>query len=324
MSLAILSTLVVIGAGVGLTQLRYNPAVLPKDALSPTPAKKKTFPLSSTKESIIPLPQGLLPLTAPEMFEAHNLSNKINGKAELYLSAGFVSLTSQRLKDERASDFWMEAYVYDMGTGQNSFSVFSAQRRDDGQPLNLTQYSYRTENAFFLVHGRYYVELIASEASERILTPMNLLATAFIRNTTAETATIDEIKLFPQQNLVAGSISLISSDAFGYKDFDNVYTAEYEQDKNSLMAYISRRRTPDEAGKLALAYQNFLAAFGGKKIVTSLPFENARMIEILDTYEIIFAYGPLLVGVREADTKEQAKNLAKRLYNHLTEVAGDS
>ena len=323
-SLVIFSTLFVIAAGIGLTQFRYNPAVLPKDALLSPPTKEKSFSLPSSKESFIPLPQGLVPLSAPEMFEAHNLSDKINGKAELYLSAGFVGLTSQRLKDEGASDLWMEIFVYDMGNGQNAFSVFSAQRRDDGQPLNLTQYSYRTPNAFFLVHGRYYVEVIASEASERILTPMKLLTTAFINHTRAAVTTIDEMRLFPQQNLVPDSIALISSDAFGFKDFDKVYTAEYEQDQNSLMAYISRRQTPAEADKLALEYRNFLASFGGKSIVTSLPSENAQMIQILDTYEIIFTFGPFLAGVRESDNKEQAKNLAISLYNKLAEVAGES
>lgn len=45
---------------------------------------------------------------------------------------------------------------YDMGNSQNAFSVFSAQRRKDADPLNLTRYAYRTSNAIFLIHGRYY------------------------------------------------------------------------------------------------------------------------------------------------------------------------
>ena len=52
-----------------------------------------------------------VPLTAGEIFEAQNLSDKINGKAELYLSAGFVRLISQRFKDERGSDLWIEAFL---------------------------------------------------------------------------------------------------------------------------------------------------------------------------------------------------------------------
>ena len=69
-------------------------------------------------EKFSPLPQGLKPLTAPETFKADTLSDKIDGKAELYLSAGFNRLFSQRFRDEKASDLWIEAFVYDMGNGK--------------------------------------------------------------------------------------------------------------------------------------------------------------------------------------------------------------
>ncbi len=134
-SLAILTILIMIGAGVMVTQYRYNPAVLQKDALSSTADNISRSSPPSSDKSFLPLPQGLVPLTAGEIFEAQNLSDKINGKAELYLSAGFTRLVSQRFKDESASDLWLEAFVYDMTNGHNAFSVFSAQRREDGVPL---------------------------------------------------------------------------------------------------------------------------------------------------------------------------------------------
>ena len=307
-----------------MAQYRYNPAVLQKNTLLPTADKTRLSSPPSADKSFLPLPQGLVPLTAGEIFEANNLSDKINGKAELYLSAGFARLVSQRFKDERASDLWIEAFVYDMANGQNAFSVFSAQRREDGEPLDLTKHSYRTSNALFLVHGSYYVEIIASEASERVVAPMNQLAERFIRNTGSKTAVISEMELFPQQDLVANSIALISTDAFGYEGLDKVYTAEYELDGVGLMAYFSRRQSKDDADKLSKAYRNFLMTFGGQAIEYQLPIRDAHLVEILDTYEIIFPYGDYLAGVREAATIDQAKTMALRLYDRLKEVSGDS
>ncbi len=245
-------------------------------------------------------------------------------KRNCTLSAGFTRLVSQRFKDERESDLWLEAFVYDMADGRNAFSVFSAQRREDAVPLDITTHSYRTPNALFFVHGSYYVEIIASEASEKVLQPMKLLAESFIRNTRAETTTINEMELFPKQGLVADSISLISSDAFGYEGLDKVYTAEYELDGGGLMAYLSRRQSKDEAEKLANAYRKFLITFGGQAIENQLPVKDAHLVEILDTYEIIFFHGAYMAGVREAATIEQAKELVIRLYNRIKEVSGES
>jgi Family of unknown function (DUF6599) len=323
-SLAILTFLVIIGAGVIIAQYRYNPAVLQKDTLLPATDKIRRSSPPSADKSFLPLPQGLVPLTASEIFEAQNLSDKINGKAELYLSAGFARLVSQRFKTEHASDLWIEAFIYDMTDNQNAFSVFSAQRRDDGFSLDMALHSYRTSNALFLVHGSYYLEIIASEASEQVVQPLKLLAERFIRNIATENAPINEMELFQRQDLVADSIALVSSDAFGYEGLDKVYTAEYEFDGIGLMAYFSRRQGTDDAEKLADAYQNFLLNFGGQAIETQLPIKNAQLVEILDTYEIIFFYGAYMAGVREATTIDQAKKLVLKLYERIKEVSGDS
>ena len=316
-SLAVLFILLVIGTGIFLAQFNYNPAVLQKDLFLPPTAKDADPALTALTESIIPLPPGLVPLTLPESFDAQNLSDKINGKAELYLSAGFNSLNSQRYKDIKGSDLWIEAYIYDMDNGQNAFSVFSAQRREGAAKLDLAQYAYRTSNALFLVHGSFYIEIIASEATERAFNPVKLLAENFISHTATQTAIIQEKDLFPLQGLVADSISLISADAFGFDRMNQIYTAEYELGQQRLMAYLSRREENREAQDLAAAYQKFLETFGGQNIDASLPIRDAKLVEILETYEVIFSCGPFIAGVREADSKEQAMNLALQLYEKL-------
>ena len=323
-SLLIITILLITAAVIVKIQFRFNPAVLQKDMLISAAGKNGTPSPPSSAESAIPLPEGLKPLTPSEIFEAQNLSDKINGKAELYLSAGFARLVSQRFQNTGETDLWLEAYVYDMANGHNAFSVFSAQRREDAVPLDITAHAYRTPNALFFVHGRYYVEIIASEASEKAWQPMKLLADGFIRNTRAETTTISEMELFPQQGLVADSVSLISSDAFGYEGLNKVYTAEYEMDGSVLMAYLSRRQSPDDARALSEAYHKFLMSFGGQAIEAEIEIEGAQQVEILDTYEIIFSHGAYLAGVREAVTIDQAKALAMKLYNRLKEVSGES
>jgi len=324
LSMVILSILVLIGTGIVIKQTRLNPAILQKSELLPAAnPSRQSFPPSSI-EAFIPLPPDLKPLTAPEMFDAASLSDKINGKAELYLSAGFTGLVSQRYRDAVASELWIEAFVYDMGNGQNAFAVFSAQRRENAESLGFAQYAYRSPNAIFLVHGQYYIELIASQASSQVIQSLEILAVTFIRNTQTEPITLAEQDLFPKQDLIADSIALIAVDAFGYERLDQVYTAEYRLNEEPVMAYLSRRQAPRKAQELAASYGKFLVNFGGQHLAQQLPIENAQMIEILDTYEIIFSYGPFLAGVREATTPDHAAKLAIQLFNQIKRVADDS
>lgn len=316
-SLAILCLLAVIGTGIFWAQYNHNPAVLQKELRLQSTATGKDFLPQALTDAIIPPPPGLVPLTLPESFDDQNLSDKINGKAELYLSAGFVSLSSQRFKDKNDANLWIEAFVYDMGNGENAFSVFSAQRRDGAATLELTPYAYRTPNALFFVHGSYYIEVIASEATDRAFGPMKLLAESFIGATAAQAPVIQEKDLFPNQGLVTDSMALISADAFGFERLNQVYTAEYEFENGQMMAFLSRRQDGRAAQELASAYQEFLATFGGQYRDADLPIKGARLVEILETYEVIFSCGPYVAGVREADNKELAIQLAQRLYDML-------
>jgi len=315
--------LVVIAAGLVMTQSRPNPAILSKDDIWPSSDRQKQPSAPSALAAFSPLPLGLTPLTAPEEFEAGNLSDKIDGKAELYLSAGFSRLLSQRFKLEGASDQWIEAFVYDMGSGKNAFAVFSAQRRENAESLELARYAYRSPNAIFLVQGRYYVELIASEASAQMMQPMEMLAATFVRNSPAPKITIAEQDLFPSEGLVKDSIALVAADAFGFDRLNQVYTAEYRLNGEILMAYLTRRQTPAEAEALSDAYRQFLLNFGGQAIDQQLPIKNARLIEILDTYEVIFSHGPFMAGVRDAASREQAVELATQFSNQIREAAGE-
>ena len=324
LSLAILVALAVIAGGVFMTQFSYYPAVRQQASISAAGEQREPAPARATESSMISPPAGQAPMTPMEIFDAATLSDKINGKAELYLSAGFKSLHSQRFKTDSAVDVWLEAFVYDMQTPQNAFSVFSAQRRSDARKIDLGQYGYQTSNALFIVHGPFYVEIIASDTSEFIIEPMLALAAAFIEaQPIEETRTIGEKAVFPKGGLIEDSISLVSADAFGYDGFDRIFTASYQLGGTELMAFFSRRASPQESQGLAAGYTDFLIAFGGSSTASDLTIPAVKVIEILDTYEVVFSYGLYLAGVREATDKQQAQELALQLYNGIKGVQNE-
>jgi hypothetical protein len=116
----------------------------------------------------------------------------------------------------------------------------------------------------------------------------------------------------------------VSTDAFGYDRFDQIFTATYKLQDRELMAYYSRRKTPREAEELAAAYSDFLMAFGGIAAESGLTIQSAKMIHILDTYEVVFSHGPYLAGVREAADKQPAQELAMQLFNRIKEATRPS
>ena len=307
--------LLVIGAGVFMRQCQMSPAVL---ALRPE-AQVQPQPSGTDSPGLIDVTSaGIMPFSPPEHFTADTLYEKINGRADLYLSSGFVGLQTQRFSTDPASGKWVEMFVYDMATPENAFSVFSMQRREGAQPDDIAPNAYRTENALFLALNNAYLELIGTDASPELHTAMGVLAGTYIQ-TIGGNAAADApgSELFPQEGLRSGSLQLITANAFGYEQLDQVYTCEYLQDDEPLTAFVSRRADDEAAVALAHSYQQTLLSYGAAAVNAAMPLEGAMALHFFDTYEVIFSRGPYIGGVHEADRLGTALLLAERLAGHL-------
>ena len=322
LSMIILAVLVLTLGIILVRQSHFNPAVLQSAAdqvISGVPAASSAPPAAP---ALFALPQSFSPLTAAESFDRDTLSDKIDGKAELYLSAGFKRLQAQRFSIGSAAETWIEIFVYDMASQKNAFAVYSSQQRDDAVPVAAVgRYAYQTANALFWVHGPYYIELVASEASPAILAQMQSLAAAFNHATPVETGAITETALFPEVGLDPQSITLIPADAFGFEKFDRVFVAEYRLEESTLSAFISARGSAAEAAELAAAYRAFLLAFGGQAIENGGPGDAVK-VEIMNEYEIIFTRGVYIAGVHAAANRKSAAALARALDARIGEATG--
>jgi hypothetical protein len=267
-------------------------------------------------EPIAP-PHGFKTSGPPEIYGPQTLYKKINGQAELYLSAGFVVLKSQWYASLQVANATIEVNMYHMGSLLNAFSVFSLQQREDALSMDLTRFSYGTENAVYLVHGPYYVELVSAEPSNTAIKNLSSMAKQFVQTTSVKKENIRELDLFPTQNLVQNSISLISEDAFGLDSLNKVFTAGYMMGDGSVTAYISNRGTPGEAGKLVDRLYAYFLKYGGKDTPVNVAIPGARLIEMMDAFYLMFSMDEYLAGVHEAINKKQAEQVAKMLAEAL-------
>jgi hypothetical protein len=287
-------------AGVCIQQSRFDPAVMLASAGAAAPAQAMPGLLEKW-------PAGLSAMSEPEAFAPATLSDKIDGKGELYLSAGFVSLRDQRVRFAGGAGSWMEMFVFDMGLPANAFSVFSSQRRPKAADAGIADYSYEADNELCLVHGRFYVEMVCSDSSNAAMRAAESLARAYVAATTvAEHANVGaEQALFPPEGLIPGSIALVPSDVFGFDRLRNVFVARYRDGANEVTLFAAKRGAPDEAARAAGELRGFFVAdCGGTE--TPAP-QGAAIIDLGGSFEAVFARGPYLAGVHQAADREAAQ-----------------
>jgi hypothetical protein len=310
-SRGILATLAIIASGIFAAQSRFDPSQW--RAQSHEVAPSAPAPAAEAPADVA----GLRAMGPSEVYDAATLSDKIDGKAELYLAAGFERLECRRFALAEDPTRWLEQFAYTMKSTPGAFAVYSQQRRPQAQPLSLSADAYQAANGLFLAQGVHYLELVGSDASEALQARMIDLARAFIQAHPTAQVAVDERTLFPRQGLAAGTIALTPANAFGFERLDRIFTADYAADGHRAMGFVSRRSTAAEAAELAGAYVDYLLTYGGQKVPTPASTPPATVISILGQYEIVFHRGDLLAGVREADDLAFGLALAAKLYSNL-------
>ncbi len=294
-------------------QSKFNPAVI---AFIPVEEK----PDKNIINSVIHINAPLTAMSPAELFFPDTLYEKINGRADLYLTAGFKQLAAQRIAADIQKSAWMELFVYDMVQAKNAFAVYSLQKRENVKSSSITNNAYFAENAFFMTHGPYYVEIIGAEMSSTLSEAIENVAKQFIKEHPVKSnAALTEIDLFPVAGLKKESIALIPANGFGFEKLDKVFTAEFNINDTLYTGFISKRKSNETAKRLALDLKIFFSTFGGVVLENTSDIETAVIIEVMDDYEIIFFQGLYIAGVHEAKTLAGAIDLAKQIQKTITD-----
>ncbi len=311
----ILAVLALIAVGLLVQQSRFNPAVivaLQAPQLQGRPQAVSGRALAATA-ALLPEVSGFTPLAPIESYGPETLSDKIDGKAELYLPAGFKEMSCRSFGLGAADGAHVEVFLYDMGSAPNAYAVFSGQRRPGAPSIPLTANAYATANALFFTQGRFYVEIVADRASEALQSSLEAYARALLAKLPSEGETTDAAALFPKEGLALDSVRLSATDAFGLEGFNNVLTGEYSLKAGKATGFMARRDTPEQAQAGAKRYLDFLAANGYQKVQTPGAPADLPVLSLEDSFEMVFVQGRTLAGVHDATSLAAALELAANL-----------
>jgi hypothetical protein len=298
-----------------IQQSRFNPAVTAalRAPLLPGKTQAASGQSPAATAGFFPEVSGFTPLTPAASYNRENLSDKINGKAELYLSAGFKEMSCRSFSLSGLGEAHVEVFLYDMGSAPNAYAVFSSQRRPGSPGIPLTANAYSTANALFFTQGRFYVEIVADRQSEELLDFLKTYAAALLARLPSEGEKQDATALFPRDGLSPDSLRLNPADAFGLEGFNNVVTGEYTLKGGKGTAFMATRGTPEQARADMQRYLDFLAANGYQKVETPGPQQNIWALVLDDSFELVFVQGRTLAGVHDATSLDAALELAAQL-----------
>jgi hypothetical protein len=316
---AILTVLGLIACWLLIQQSRFNPAVIVAMRAPQLQGRPQAVigGASAATAALLPEVSGFTALAPTESFGPDNLSDKIDGKAELYLPAGFKEMSCRRFELGAAGKANVEVFLYDMGSAPSAYAVFSGQRRPGSPSIPLTAHAYATANALFFTQGRFYVELVADRASEALGSALQVYASALLAKLPAEGETKDEAAQFPKEGLAPDTVRLSATDTFGLEGLNNVFTGEYHLKNGTATGFMARRDSPAQAQAEARRYLDFLAANGYQKVPAPATPAGIPVLVLDNSFELVFVQGQTLAGVHDATSLAAALDLAANLRTML-------
>jgi len=255
------------------------------------------------------------PPAAPiENYNSANLYEKIDGKADLYLNNGFVSLQCRRFVSKSAKNNWTEVYFYDMAEPQNAFAVYSMQKRSNSTSLSWAQFGYSASDSVYAAIGRYYIEISLSADDKTLLNSAAAAAQKIASVISPGKISIPLLDFFPTENLVPDSFKFIPADAFGCSELVNIFSAEYKINNNTVTAFITISNPAETYKK----YHRFLIDNGGEELQHGLTLKDCKAVDLFGTIELFSNPDGYFAGVRGPVSIKDLERIAEKLFENLS------
>ena len=129
------------------------------------------------------------------------------GEAELYTSYNLVSLaTAEYLNIKLGPKPYLRAEVYDMGSAENAFGLFSTNTSPLAQYDNIGNDAFMTDFTYDTWQGRYFVHIRSYEAAPDLQQGMMKIAKHIMSLIKDAGAPPDILNLLPKDKIVRGSV----------------------------------------------------------------------------------------------------------------------
>jgi len=181
-----------------------------------------------------PLPGHAVAQGKPSTYNADTLYQYIDGGADIYLLYDFKTLLHEEFKSGTNE---LTVDLYDMGTGDDAFGIYSSERSPNYKFLSIGAEGYRATGILNFLAGQYYVKLSGSGlTTDKLLDEFARLLSSRIGGSRV----IPPLLLrLPHQDRVPHSEQYIKKDPLGHAFLAPAYIVSYAQGREQMKLVVS-------------------------------------------------------------------------------------
>jgi hypothetical protein len=343
---------------------------IPVAAASPAPSAGNGLTPAQIEAEItsVPEPQrklaGMLPLSGlppewtvgksgerhMETFNAENLYEKIDGRAESFVQYNVKGMAYTFYHPTGDPSNELQLYVFEMGDTLKALGKYGSEKPEEVQTVPIGTEGYTAAGSTLFYSGKYYTQIVSTqddakfsafalELARRVAARQQGGASTTVPATTAgpavattkssipapdtkpaATAEITPATYFsmlPAQNR-AGDAKYVAQDVFGYSFLSDVFMADYKEGDVGWQGFLRPYKDADEAKSVMEKYIAGVKKDGAE--VKPLKADGADEIVVSNSIglvDVVFRKGNTLAGANGATSAGPAEAFARALAKSL-------
>ena len=225
----------------------------------------------------------------PVFYDRENLSDRINGEAELYFPYGFDRMAAARYASVKNPGVGMDVEIYRMGSLLDAFGMYANYRQKNGRPLAAGAESTLSASQLFLYQGRLFVHVQVTGTVDANPDAIAECGHAVASRLPGASNRPPELSVFDRPEVVKGTERYLPQSLLGYDFLNKGIMADAVIEGTNLQMFLLLGTTAESASGAFDRYRTQLAQVkiepGGKRAV---------FLEGVDPL-----YGPVIVLKKE-------------------------
>jgi hypothetical protein len=247
-----------------------------------------------------------------EFYNTDTLYEKINGRAPAYQEFNFQTLRARTFRPAMDDGSYVDVLEFRMENPVGAFGIFATERDDTGKPVDFVPEGYASEMGYFFRKGAFYVQVIASDANVPTMKLAEAVARAHAGSIAVDDTGLAARRRLPEQDLVAGSVAYVQSDALGMPFLKDVFQAKYKF-QNSELPFFVMAGASDDIGKAFVEFKTFSGKYGKvTKEASAADGTPYFLAESFGKFRAIFQRPDVIGGVFDAGDAAAAEAFVLR------------
>ncbi len=336
-----------------------TPTPIAPDVATPTPppAAGLSPAQRETELAAVPAPQkplaAMIPLTdlpagwvvgksgerSLETFNAENLYEKIDGRAESFVQYDVRGMAYTYYHPAGDDSAEVQLYIFEMGSPLKALGKFGSERPEGVEALTIGSEGYASAGSTLFYADRYYTQIVSTrddpkfaafalDLAKRIAAiqlpdsakpaPDPAVAAA---GAPAKPVTPEELFTLLPTEPGRGRPQFVAQDVFGYSFLSDVFLADYQEGDATWQGFLRPFATPEEAAAAFDKYLEEVKAIDAEvKILETDAADRLAVVSNFGLVDAVFVKGNALAGANGAPAAEPAEKFARAFARGLPAV----